>query len=51
MAERGKAIRILGRGGCRRDDGVPTVLVRARDWRESPNDARTDTTAERLGAA
>jgi hypothetical protein len=24
---------------------------RARDWRESPNDARTDTTAERLGAA
>jgi hypothetical protein len=22
---------------------------RARDWRESPNDARTDTTAERLG--
>ena len=22
----------------------------ARDWRESPNDARTDTTAERLGA-
>ena len=22
-----------------------------RDWRESPNDARTDTTAERLGAA
>jgi len=23
----------------------------ARDWRERPNDARTDTTAERLGAA
>jgi hypothetical protein len=23
----------------------------ARDWRECPNDARTDTTAERLGAA
>jgi len=23
----------------------------ARDWREHPNDARTDTTAERLGAA
>jgi len=22
----------------------------AHDWRESPNDARTDTTAERLGA-
>jgi hypothetical protein len=22
-----------------------------RDWRERPNDARTDTTAERLGAA
>jgi len=28
-----------------------TPAPSARDWRESPNDARTDTTAERLGAA
>ena len=26
-----------------------TPTPRARDWRDSPNDARTDTTAERLG--
>jgi len=28
-----------------------TPELSTRDWRERPNDARTDTTAERLGAA
>ena len=29
----------------------PTPEPSTHDWRERPNDARTDTTAERLGAA